>query len=541
MTKLFNPKKLLELNIEAIKVYFSDMEYGFDVADNYFLRVLQQHYDVVVTKDCPDFLFYGPYGVDYLQYADCVKIFISAEAVSPDFNECDYAVNVDPIVYGRRYFRFAPQDVSGLSMDAFETNDMAEDDSYYLTRNFCNFIYSQDSMGEGSLLRKKFCRLLMRYKHIDCPGRILNNMQNAISPRYGEDWCSGKIEFLKKYKFTIAFENFEKCGYVTEKMVHPLFAHSVPIYWGDPEVTKSFNKEAFINVRDFSCLEDVVDYVIYLDTHDDEYMKMLRSYPLVKETFMRSRANSLEDFICSIVAHGKIPFGKRIYAHAVKDKLLSENTRELAKFYLQNHEPDKAKKHAHTCLALNTTDRPYIYPILEEIYRNDREGFHALLEKRRQLFMDSSVVRPEDLVELCEIAKCFVHLQEDSIAADIKKYALEQNPECHAADAVLLHGRCEWLFKNGNYGVWGAGTAGCAIIREIQAFGGNVQVVVDSEASKHGTEIHGVRIASPEVILKYAKKLNYLIICHYTRSAEIIEQAKMMGVPEDMMIAPFAR
>ena len=49
------------------------------------------------------------------------------------------------------------------------------------------------------------------------------------------DW-KAKIEFLRAYKFVIAFENGLSPGYNTEKLTHAMEADSMPIYWGDPEI-----------------------------------------------------------------------------------------------------------------------------------------------------------------------------------------------------------------------------------------------------------------------------------------------------------------
>src|SRR5262249_2370957 len=64
------------------------------------------------------------------------------------------------------------------------------------------------------------------------------------------DW-NAKVAFLRNYKFVIAFENSSHPGYNTEKLTHAIEADCVPIYWGDPEIGRSFNVARVINAHDY--------------------------------------------------------------------------------------------------------------------------------------------------------------------------------------------------------------------------------------------------------------------------------------------------
>lgn len=153
---------------KTIKINFCDWFSDFDKDDNFIINILKKYYEIKISEK-PDFLFYSCFGADHLNYADCVKIFYTGENVLPNFNECDYGISFDYINFGDRHFRkgpWLPREICDRSMI---TDDMAK-------RKFCNFIYSNTNSGEGALLRQRFCQELMKYKHVDCPGRVLNNM-----------------------------------------------------------------------------------------------------------------------------------------------------------------------------------------------------------------------------------------------------------------------------------------------------------------------------------------------------------------------------
>lgn len=80
-----------------------------------------------------------------------------------------------------------------------------------------------------------------------------------------------KREFLKDYKFSIAFENNSVKNYVTEKIIDAFMAGNIPIYWGCPNIAEYFNPDSFVNVHDYDSIEDAVARVREIDTNPDLY------------------------------------------------------------------------------------------------------------------------------------------------------------------------------------------------------------------------------------------------------------------------------
>jgi hypothetical protein len=79
----------------------------------------------------------------------------------------------------------------------------------------------------------------------------MNNMPAFDSTFCGSDMWERKRSFLRQYKFTVAIENYSQRGYNTEKITDPLLAGSVPIYWGNPEISRHINPDCFINAHDY--------------------------------------------------------------------------------------------------------------------------------------------------------------------------------------------------------------------------------------------------------------------------------------------------
>ena len=310
-----------------IKIGYCDMYHDFDPEDNILTNMVRKHFEDVVVSGQPEFLFYGPFGTRHYFYNDCVKIFYTGEAVAPDFNQCDYAIGFDPIQFGDRYLR------RPLWIDETMPTELTMSDEEALNRKFCNFIYSNDTKGKGSRLRKELAKKLMKYKPVDCPGKVLNNMSSDAGNRLN-DWRRNKVNFISQYKFTIAFENSAYTGYTTEKKTQPLSAHSVPVYWGNPDVYKDFNREAFICANGMEDdLDRLVEQIIALDRDDENYLKMIHAKPM-SDSFNENEMDDMEQFLVSIIERGNVPVEKDPLSFAKRMSVDSLSRKEKIRYFL---------------------------------------------------------------------------------------------------------------------------------------------------------------------------------------------------------------
>lgn len=244
---------------QPIKVAFTDFWHGDQAAEvftNPLYQLISRDYDVEVSKT-PEFLFYSCFGKKYLKH-DCTRIFYTGENIRPDFSQCDYAFSFDYPQTEHNY-RLPLYHLYGYSETLRTKGRKVPDPS---GQKFCNFVYSNKKAPE----RIEFLKKLMNYKHVDCGGKIMNNIGGRVG---------NKLEFLQGYKFTIAFENSSYPGYTTEKLAEALTADTIPIYWGNPLVARDFNSASFINCHDFDNFEEVIEYVIKVDNDDDLYRKYI--------------------------------------------------------------------------------------------------------------------------------------------------------------------------------------------------------------------------------------------------------------------------
>ncbi len=126
---------------------------------------------------------------------------------------------------------------------------------------FCNFTYRHAVQS-----RIDFFTRLSRYRRVDSTGSLLNNTGYRMA---------SKVHELGAYRYTIAFENTIQPGYVTEKLLEPLAAGSVPIYLGARDACSDFNPDAFIHALDFDGPDHLIAHIRALDLDDARYQTML--------------------------------------------------------------------------------------------------------------------------------------------------------------------------------------------------------------------------------------------------------------------------
>ena len=286
----------------TLRLDFCDFSPNFDKYDCWYCRVLRERFDVRLC-DQPDFLIYGPYGHEHLLHSG-VRIFVSGEPVFPDFTQCDYSIGCLKL-----------EDPCHLQLPSYVTYGdpgllvKKHDDPeriFAAKSKFCSFVVGNQHPTKNKN-RADFFRRLSRYRRVDSGGRFLNNVGGPIP-----GGSAGKTEFLRSYKFNIAFENTSLPGYTTEKIFESMVARCLPIYWGNPQVGEEFNTRSFLNHADFPDAEALIEKIIGLDRNDAKYLEYLRQPYFSNDEPNRFFSHKrILDFFESILATPIEPVGRR--------------------------------------------------------------------------------------------------------------------------------------------------------------------------------------------------------------------------------------
>lgn len=273
---------------QKIRIDFVDFWTNFQKTDNYFYHLLSQEFEVEISDQEPDILFHS---VDYhnaqghRRYDNdkTKKVFYTGENVRPNFNNTHFSFSFDYSDDARNY----RLPLWMFHLNWFNVPHNEERDQAYLhplegflskkinidqlrkeKENFCCFIASNP---KGK--RLEFVPKLHSYKPVTCGGRLFNNTGGAIKGRGDQSW---KISFLNSFKFNISFENSSTPGYVTEKIIQPMFTNTVPIYWGSERVGEEFNSKSFLNYHDYNDDDAFIQKIKSIDQNEDEYLSMIQ-------------------------------------------------------------------------------------------------------------------------------------------------------------------------------------------------------------------------------------------------------------------------
>lgn len=259
--------------MKTFRLGFADI----GILPQWFIEMLSQRYNVIRDDDNPNVLIFGDenFGNKNEQYDHnkVLKVFYTGENRRFWNYKCHFGLTFDHID-DDRHFRMPLylHEIYVLNIELtpglrYENLPSPEEKT-----GFASFVVSNPH----SQKRNQLFNLINSYKKVDSAGPVFNNV-GYVLPRPTKD----KLEFLKKRKFNLAFENGSYAGYVTEKILHAFYARTVPIYWGSPTIDLDFNPEAMINWHDYRDDKKFLDRIIEVDSNDDLYNYMLNQ-PLFK-------------------------------------------------------------------------------------------------------------------------------------------------------------------------------------------------------------------------------------------------------------------
>lgn len=171
---------------------------------------------------------------------------------------------------------------------------------------FCAYMYSYDLE-----YRVELFNFISKYKSVDALGKSCSNIKEDDRFVYNNDMTYNDIAVQKysKYKFVLALENGISDGYITEKLINPIIANSIPIYAGPKDVFDIINPKRIIYVYNYSNYEELLNYIKEVDNNNDLYNSIIS-----EEVFIGNlNWNNFEDYLEEKIDKGLGFKSKNIY------------------------------------------------------------------------------------------------------------------------------------------------------------------------------------------------------------------------------------
>ena len=150
--------------------------------------------------------------------------------------------------------------------------------------------------------RTRYISELMKHMPVASFGRVLRN--ERVRPDLGRPTLR---ETLARFKFTLAFENSISEDYVTEKFYDALYAGSVPVYLGAPNIDRlAPADDCYVDVREFAGPRELAEHLLQLDADDEAYRRYLdwKTSPMRPELLALYEAQREDPIvrICELIA-----------------------------------------------------------------------------------------------------------------------------------------------------------------------------------------------------------------------------------------------
>ena len=236
---------------------------------------LDDEFILVFEEDNPDYLIYNVFTDEDIQnkYNNSIKIAIYTENIMPDLNLADYIIGHYHIIYLDRYFKYSIVFWSNFKDIDKKRSEILKNP---IRKKFCAAVISNCGL-KFNKFRLNFIDKLSEYKIVDMGGKCHNNIKRDVK---------NKIEFLSSYKFSIAMENSNGDGYISEKIIDSFLAGTIPIYYGDYLIDEFINPKSFILIKGENDIEKKIEYIKKIDIDNNLYRAIIREKPIIDDNFM---------------------------------------------------------------------------------------------------------------------------------------------------------------------------------------------------------------------------------------------------------------
>jgi len=279
--------------MKNLSVCFLNSWTGFDWNDNFIYHTLSTEYNVEINQENPDIVIcnntnYSPDNGVTDRYRGKAKIIHwhceSFDTTGlPDYNKCDYSISSCKHEHEKNV---------RIPLWSFYIQWFESQPQYNPVRNQAYLVSLEQIEKKYPPHKKpKFCCLLTNngngFKSEGYPpflewsqkqGLVTESRGKAFRnmPPIGDNGFNelSKMQYVKDFKFNLAYDNSDNRGWITEKMIHPMVVGTIPIYWGAVDVAEEFNKHAFLDIRDFENLDALHDRVLQIHNDDSLFFEM---------------------------------------------------------------------------------------------------------------------------------------------------------------------------------------------------------------------------------------------------------------------------
>jgi hypothetical protein len=280
---------------------------------NYFKFILSKKYNVIIDPINPDIVIHSDLNYNDSQIdtytgqlptshnqSDKNKKFIYVSGEVADFrnpinaNENQWALGYNKVEH-ERYLR-QPSGVFDV-WTLYDESRLVDSPLNWLTQKrnfdviskrnvgFCSITQASSNEFRGQVFDK-----LSEYKEVSSSGpwrQTLHGEDTLNKYQWQNSIYNGRIDGLtyrekiglfQKYKFNLSIHYTNTDYILQEKIYHAFFSGAIPIFFGNKYILEEgFNPDSFINLHDFTDLNDFLSLVKEIDSNESLYRSYIES------------------------------------------------------------------------------------------------------------------------------------------------------------------------------------------------------------------------------------------------------------------------
>jgi hypothetical protein len=278
--------------MDKLCIAFADFWPEWNLED-FISPILKKYFDVEYNNHNPDVIFHSIFNrMQETPKYKCKKVLILAENWRSSQFASNYSISFDP--QSETNYRLPLWQIYCLLWPKLRERVFSHRLNYEKFDRFCSFIVSNPN----NFFRNAFYEKLNMQSlgKIHSYGKFKTNDFSLIKASHGKYWREAKDEFFQqnKHKYSITFENNSYPGYTTEKLMDAFLVGSIPIYWGDPDVGKDWNTNAFINTMKLG-INEAINLIKKMEVDNNLYMQMY-TQPIFTDEQRERNANNIDGF-----------------------------------------------------------------------------------------------------------------------------------------------------------------------------------------------------------------------------------------------------
>lgn len=282
----------------------------YDKSNNVFTDILNKEFNVIIDELNPQVLIYTRYGREEQKYyynQNVLKIYFTIDPLilKNDGTDGPLQENYKSFNFQAYYDNDALKDHYSVTSDLLNNNKNHYYLPYYIycsyflqkqileshrnvedwsTKKDISFVYSNSRATH----RNEYFDELSKYFKINSGGKHLNNIGYTVS---------NKIEFLSKHSFDLSIENCFEFGYSTEKIIDPILAKTIPIYWG--YVPELINPKRYVKAPPNP--HDLIKYLNYLMNNPEVANNIIRQPALIHNDAFKNEFDKFSSYLYDII------------------------------------------------------------------------------------------------------------------------------------------------------------------------------------------------------------------------------------------------